>query len=62
MTGGIVNNTTPRKGIKELTENSIAMDRLNGAHLNQMEGFPFLAAGVLSALHAGVDPAVVSGA
>jgi uncharacterized MAPEG superfamily protein len=36
------------------------MDRLQGSHLNQLEGFPLFAAGVLSAMQAGVDPAVVS--
>ena len=60
VAGGFLPNTTPRKSIKELTEGSAAMDRLQGSHLNQLEGFPLFAAGVLSAMQAGVDPAVVS--
>ena len=60
MTGGMLPNTTPRKSIAEIVAKSDQADKWNGSHLNQMEGFVFYAADILSCLQAGVDPAVVS--
>jgi|EP01046_Picozoa_sp_COSAG06_P020322 uncharacterized MAPEG superfamily protein len=58
-TKGFLPNVNNRQAVQNLVATSPLAARLNGAHLNQMEGYTFFAAGVLACMQAGVDAAVV---
>ena len=58
--GGFLPNTAPGKTRQNLEAPNPLAARLSGAHNNQMEGFPFFAAGVLACIQAGVDVSTVT--
>lgn len=58
-TKGFLPNVNNRRAVEQLAATSPLAARLNNAHLNNMEGYTFFAAGVLACLQAGVDKAAV---
>merc|ERR1712232_1347488 len=57
---GTVDNENARGSTEKLCQTSPLARRLHAAHLNQIEGFPWFAAGVLASIQAGVDVGVVT--
>uniref|UniRef100_A0A7S1AF34 Uncharacterized protein n=1 Tax=Noctiluca scintillans TaxID=2966 RepID=A0A7S1AF34_NOCSC len=52
---GGYDNVNPRGQIQKYAHDDSVFARLNAAHLNAMENWPFFAAAVLASLHCGVD-------
>ena len=57
---GFLPNVDNRRSVQNLVATSPLAARLNNAHINQMEGFPFFAAGVLACMQAGVATTAVT--
>ena len=58
-TKGFLPNVNNRQAVQNLVATNPTAARLNNAHLNQMEGYPFFAAAVLACMQAGVDAEIV---